>query len=76
MGGQAVQQNFSDYHMIRMADCPRIEVKLLESGARTGGAGEVATPPIAAAVANALFAASGNRVRNLPLSRPASASTV
>jgi isoquinoline 1-oxidoreductase beta subunit len=67
--GRAVQQNFTDYPMVKMADCPRIEVRILESGAKTGGAGEVATPPIAAAVANALFAATGNRVRDLPLSK-------
>ncbi len=66
--GQVVQQNFWDYPMVKMADCPRIHVKMLESGAKTGGAGEPATPPIAAAVANALFSATGNRVRKLPLS--------
>jgi isoquinoline 1-oxidoreductase subunit beta len=75
-GGRVTQQNFSDYPMIRMADCPRIEVKILESGARTGGAGEVATPPIAAAVANAIFIVNGNRVRSLPLSKLVSGSTV
>jgi isoquinoline 1-oxidoreductase beta subunit len=74
--GKAVQQNFSDYHMVRMADCPRIEVRMIESGAKTGGAGEVATPPIAAAVANAVFAATGNRVRSLPIPRLSSGSTV
>ncbi len=68
--GQVVQQNFWDYPMVKMADCPRIEVKILESGAKTGGAGEPGTPPIAAAVANAAFVATGKRLRQLPLSPP------
>ncbi len=68
--GQVVQQNFWDYPMVRMADCPNIEVKVLESGARTGGAGEPGTPPIAAAVANGVFALTGKRIRQLPLSPP------
>lgn len=66
--GEVVQRNFWDYPMVKMADCPRISVRIVESGARTGGAGEPATPPIAAAVANALFVATGRRVRSLPLS--------
>lgn len=68
-GGQVKQRNFWDYPMVRMSDCPRIEVRLLESGALTGGAGEPGTPPIAAAVANAVFAATGERIRSLPLGR-------
>jgi isoquinoline 1-oxidoreductase beta subunit len=66
--GRAQQVNFTDYPVVTMADCPRIHVKLLESGAPTGGAGEPATPPIAAAVSNALFALTGQRTRSLPLS--------
>lgn len=69
-GGQVVQQNFWDYPMVKMADCPRIEVRILESGAKTGGAGEPATPPIAAAVANGLASLTGERIRRLPLSPP------
>lgn len=67
--GQAVQSNFWDYPVLRMADSPRIEVRILQSDARVGGAGEPGTPPVAAAVANALFVASGVRVRSLPLAR-------
>jgi isoquinoline 1-oxidoreductase beta subunit len=52
--------------MVRMADAPRQEVRVIESGARTGGAGEPGTAPIAAAVGNALFALTGVRVRALP----------
>ena len=67
-GGQVVQQNFWDYPMVKMADCPNIEVRMIETGAKTGGAGEPGTPPIAAAVANGLFALTGKRIRQLPLS--------
>jgi isoquinoline 1-oxidoreductase beta subunit len=65
--GRVVEKNFGDYPMVLLADAPRIEVQILESGARTGGAGEPGTPPIAAAVANAVFAATGKRIRSLPL---------
>lgn len=64
--GRVVQQNFPDYDMVRMADAPVHEVKVIESGARTGGAGEPGTAPIAAAVGNAIFALTGKRVRELP----------
>jgi len=66
--GRVEQQNFPDYEMVRMADCPQIEVHLVESGwEHLGGAGEPGTPPVAPALANALFAATGTRVRRLPL---------
>ena len=64
--GRVVQQNFPDYEMVRMADAPIHEVKFIESGARTGGAGEPGTAPISAAVGNAIFALTGRRVRQLP----------
>jgi isoquinoline 1-oxidoreductase beta subunit len=53
--------------MVRMADAPKIEIEVVASGARTGGAGEPGTPPTAAALANAVFAATGRRIRELPL---------
>ncbi len=65
--GRVVQQNFPDYEMVRMADAPEHEVRFIESGARTGGAGEPGTSPVAPAVANAVFALTGQRVRELPL---------
>lgn len=65
--GAVAQSNFPDYEMVRMADVPAIEVHVIESGAALGGLGEPATPPIAAAVSNAVFAATGKRVRQLPL---------
>jgi isoquinoline 1-oxidoreductase beta subunit len=64
--GAVVQQSFPDYEMVRLADCPEVEVHIIESGAVTGGAGEPGVPPTAPAVANAIFAASGVRVRDLP----------
>ena len=67
--GAAVQGNFDTYRMVRLAEAPKIDVHLLPSGGKVwGGAGEAATPPIAAAVANAIFAATGKRLRSLPIS--------
>lgn len=67
--GRVVQQNFPDYEMVRMAEAPVHEVRFIESGARTGGAGEPGTAPIAAAVGNAIFALTKKRVRELPFSK-------
>ena len=64
--GRVEQENFFDYDALRLAGCPPIEVKLLENAPRMGGAGEPGTPPIAAALGNAIFAASGQRLRDLP----------
>jgi isoquinoline 1-oxidoreductase beta subunit len=67
--GEVEQGNFDTYRMIRMADCPRIECyPKLSGGTKWGGAGETGVPPIAAAVGNAVFAATGKRVRSLPFS--------
>jgi len=65
--GRVVEQNFPDYEMLRMADAPVIEVKMMPSGRPTGGAGEPGTPPIAAAVSNAIFSLTRQRIRSLPL---------
>ncbi len=65
--GRVVEQNFPDYEMVRQADAPMIEVKMMPSGRPTGGAGEPGTPPIAAAVSNAVFSLTKQRVRSLPL---------
>ena len=65
--GAVVQANFPDYEMVRLAECPDIEVHIVESGAALGGAGEPGVPPVAPALANAIFAATGVRVRELPL---------
>ncbi|MGA7433700.1 MAG: molybdopterin cofactor-binding domain-containing protein [Xanthobacteraceae bacterium] len=67
--GIPVQGNFDTYRMVRLAEAPKIDVHLVPSGGKVwGGAGEPATPPIAAAVANAIFAATGKRIRTLPIS--------
>jgi isoquinoline 1-oxidoreductase beta subunit len=66
--GAAVQGNFDTYRMVRLAQAPKIDVYLTPSGGDVwGGAGEPAVPPIAAAVANAIFAATGKRIRTLPI---------
>lgn len=65
--GAVAQSNFHDYPVVRIDEAPKITVTLINSGARLGGGGEPGTPPIAPAVANAIFAASGNRIRTLPI---------
>ncbi len=65
--GAVVQRNFNDYEMLRLRESPEIDVVTIESGAALGGLGEPATPPIAAAVANAVYILTGQRVRELPL---------
>jgi isoquinoline 1-oxidoreductase subunit beta len=65
--GQVEQSNFHDYRVLRMPDMPQIAVKILESDAKMGGIGEPATAPISAAVANAVFALTRQRLRSLPL---------
>jgi isoquinoline 1-oxidoreductase subunit beta len=67
--GRIVQTNFRDYPMPRIKDTPQIRVEFLRSDAPLGGLGEPAVPPIAPAVANAIFAATGVRVRALPFSQ-------
>lgn len=67
--GAVEQSNFHDYTMMRMDDAPAIDVQIIQSDARLGGAGEPGTPPIAPAVANAVFKATGKRIRQLPLSK-------
>jgi isoquinoline 1-oxidoreductase subunit beta len=66
--GAAVQGNFDTYRMVRLAEAPKIDVHLLPSGGKVwGGAGEPAVPPIGGAVVNAIFAATGKRIRSLPI---------
>ena len=66
--GAVEQGNFDTYEMVRMADAPRIETYLaLSGGSKWGGIGEPGTPPIAPALANAIFDATGTRVRSLPI---------
>ena len=65
--GTAKQKNFNTYKLIRMVDAPEIEVKFINTDASPQGLGEPCLPPIAAAVSNAIFAATGQRLRKLPI---------
>jgi isoquinoline 1-oxidoreductase beta subunit len=65
--GAAEQSNFDSYEMLRMADAPRVETVIVPSGGFWGGVGEPPVPPLAPALCNAIFAATGKRVRSLPL---------
>jgi isoquinoline 1-oxidoreductase beta subunit len=65
--GRVVQSNFHDYPVLRLPEMPMVEVHIVPSTEPPGGVGEPGVPPIAPAVANALFAASGRRVRKLPI---------
>ena len=67
--GGAAQSNFTDYRMIGMGQAPVIEVHFAPPDGPYGGLGEPGTPPVAAAVANAVFALTGQRIRELPLAR-------
>jgi isoquinoline 1-oxidoreductase beta subunit len=66
--GRVQQSNFHDYEVLRMNDAPPIiEVHLIPGSEAPGGCGEPGVPPIAPAVANAIFAATGKRIRRLPI---------
>ena len=66
--GIVQQRNFNDYGLMNMAECPQFETVIVNSGAALGGIGEVGVPPIAAALGNAIYAATGKRLRSLPFS--------
>ena len=65
--GRVEQSNFDDYALLRMNETPIIDVHIVESKENPSGVGEPAVPPLAPAVANAVFAATGKRLRSLPL---------
>jgi isoquinoline 1-oxidoreductase subunit beta len=67
--GRVQQSNFNDYPMLRINEMPVVEVHILESGAPAGGLGEPGVPTVAPAVCNAVFAATGKRIRRLPIDR-------
>ena len=67
--GIAEQGNFPDYDALRMPSSPAFEVAILENNSFIGGVGEPGTPPAAAALGNALFDLTGNRIRTLPFNR-------
>ena len=68
-GGAVAQSNFHDYRMLRMDEAPDVETWIVNGGGSTGGAGEPGTPPIAPAFTNAIFDATGIRIRELPVSK-------
>jgi len=65
--GRVKQRNFHDYPMLRMHEMPEVEVHIVPSDDKMGGVGEPGVPPVAPAVANALFALTGKRLRHLPI---------
>jgi len=67
--GRVEQSNFDGFQLIQLAQMPDIQVVIVESGEKPGGTGEEAVAPVAPAVINALHAATGKRLRSLPLSR-------
>ena len=66
--GVVDQSNFHDYEPLRISDMPDVEVHIVPSGAAPTGVGEPGTPPVGPAVANAVYAATGKRIRKLPFS--------
>jgi len=64
--GRVKQATFDDYPLLRHRDAPQIDVHIMPSTEKPTGFGEIALPPLAPAVANAMFAATGRRVRRLP----------
>ncbi|MDP6977018.1 MAG: molybdopterin-dependent oxidoreductase [Myxococcota bacterium] len=67
--GRVTQSNFHDYPLLALRDAPAIEVSILPSMREPGGIGEPGTPPIAPALTNAIFAATGRRIRKLPVGK-------
>ncbi|MNK91295.1 Isoquinoline 1-oxidoreductase subunit beta [compost metagenome] len=65
--GQVVQSNYHDYQVLRLNEMPVVEVHIVPSSDKPGGIGEAGVPPTAPAVANAVFALTGQRLRELPL---------
>ncbi|WP_394887788.1 molybdopterin cofactor-binding domain-containing protein [Mesorhizobium sp. AaZ16] len=67
--GMVEQSNFHDFDAMQISQCPAFEIAILENAERMGGVGEIGTPPAAPALANAVFALTGKRIRTLPLSK-------
>jgi len=73
--GAVEQGNFDGYQVLRMSDAPDVEVHIVASNAAPGGMGETGVPPLAPAVANAVFAATGKRIRRLRIDTASLAAT-
>jgi isoquinoline 1-oxidoreductase beta subunit len=67
--GAVEQTNFHQYPVLRMGQSPQISVRILQGGGAIRGIGEPGTPPAAPALANAIFSATGRRIRELPLNK-------
>ena len=65
--GVCQQSNFNNYHVLRLAEMPEVDIHIIENGEAPGGVGEAGLPPVAPALGNAIFAATGIRLRNLPI---------
>jgi len=65
--GRVEQSNFNDYPMITLKEMPKVDVHIAPNNEPPSGVGEPGVPPIAAAVANSIFAATGKRIRRLPI---------
>jgi isoquinoline 1-oxidoreductase beta subunit len=65
--GGIKSENFGDYELLRMREAPDVDVHIVKSGEKLGGIGEPGVPPVAPAVANAVFTATGARIRQLPM---------
>jgi isoquinoline 1-oxidoreductase beta subunit len=72
--GRVEQTNFGDYHMLRINEMPSIDVHLVRSTEALGGIGEPATSCVMPALTNAIFAATGKRIRKLPVANQAALS--
>ena len=64
--GRAVEGNFDSYRLLRNREAPPVEIHIVQSQQRPTGFGEIALPPVAPAIANAIFAATGKRIRRMP----------
>ena len=65
--GRTAQSSFSDYPLLRISEAPAVDVHIVDSREPSTGFGEIALPPCAGAIANAVFAATGERIRSLPI---------
>ena len=68
-GGDIVTQNFDRYPVMRMRSAPKVEVHLIDSAEPPSGVGEISVPSVAPALANAIAALTGTRIRDLPFSK-------